>query len=76
MSEKFPRLTAKDIIKVVERHGFVLGRQSGSHRIYKDKQGKRVTIPFHRGKVLHPKVVKSILKDANLTLKELRKLLT
>jgi predicted RNA binding protein YcfA (HicA-like mRNA interferase family) len=57
------------------RVGFVLSRQSGSHRIYKNKDGKRVTVPFHANKILHPKVLKSILRDADLNEEKLRKLL-
>jgi len=70
-----PRLTAKEIIAVLMRVGFVLSRQSGSHRIYKNKDGKRVTVPFHANKILHPKVLKSILRDADLNEEKLRKLL-
>jgi predicted RNA binding protein YcfA (HicA-like mRNA interferase family) len=43
--------------------------------IYKNSAGKRATIPFHGAKVLHPKVLKSILRDAGLTLPDLEKLL-
>ncbi|MFH0796154.1 MAG: type II toxin-antitoxin system HicA family toxin [Candidatus Omnitrophota bacterium] len=43
--------------------------------MYKNREGKRVTVPFHSGKILHPKVLKSILKDANLAIKELKKLI-
>jgi predicted RNA binding protein YcfA (HicA-like mRNA interferase family) len=68
MTDKLPRVTAAEAIKVLERTGFFLTRQSGSHRIYKNKEGKRVTIPCHPGKVLHPKVLKSILRDADLTI--------
>jgi predicted RNA binding protein YcfA (HicA-like mRNA interferase family) len=71
MSPKTPRLTAKNIIAVVEKIGFVLVRQSGSHRIYKNSAGKRVTIPFHAGKILHPKILKSILRDAELNVENL-----
>jgi len=35
MSEKLPRVTAADAIKVLEQAGFFLSRQSGSHKIYK-----------------------------------------
>ena len=31
---KLPRMTARDIIAVLERAGFTLARQSGSHKIY------------------------------------------
>ena len=70
---KLPRLTANEIIKILEKKGFRLARQSGSHRIYKDENGKRVTVPYHAGKILHPKVLKSIAKDAEITDDELRK---
>ncbi len=72
---KLPRITAKEIIKVIESKGFKLVRQSGSHKIYKDSFGKRVTIPYHSGKILHPKLLKSILYDAGIEPNELKKLL-
>ena len=35
---------------------------------YKHKSsGKRVTVPYHAGKILHPKVLKNILADAGMT---------
>ena len=43
MSEKLPRVSANKVIKVLERMDFVLARQSGSHKIYKNKEGVRVT---------------------------------
>jgi predicted RNA binding protein YcfA (HicA-like mRNA interferase family) len=52
-----------------------LARQSGSHQIYKNAAGKRATVPFHTSKILHPKVLKSILLDADLSPEDLEKLL-
>lgn len=75
MSEKLPRVKAKEIIKVLEKLGFFLSRQSGSHKIYKNSLGKRVTIPFHTSKTLHPKILKSVLIDAEIDAKELKKIL-
>ena len=72
---KLPRLTAREIIAVLEKSGFSLARQSGSHMIYKDATGKRVTIPFHSSRILHPKVLKSILRDAELSVERLEELL-
>jgi predicted RNA binding protein YcfA (HicA-like mRNA interferase family) len=60
---------------VLEKAGFVLARQSGSHMIYKDNAGKRVTVPFHASKILHPKVLKSILRDADISVEKLNDLL-
>jgi predicted RNA binding protein YcfA (HicA-like mRNA interferase family) len=36
---KLPRLTAREIAAVLERIGFALTRQSGSHQIYKNAAG-------------------------------------
>jgi predicted RNA binding protein YcfA (HicA-like mRNA interferase family) len=68
-------MTAEEVIKVLERKGFWLVRQSGSHKIYKNEEGKRVTIPHHSGKTIHPKILKSILRDAGLTLEQLKEML-
>lgn len=64
---RLPRVTAAEVIGVLEKAGFSLARQSGSHKIYKNAAGRRVTVSFHAGKVLHPKLLKSILKDAGLS---------
>ena len=74
MTRKLPRISAGEVIKVLEKAGFFLARQSGSHKIYKNREGKRVTVPYHSGKILHPKVLSSILKDANLTPDEFEEL--
>ena len=72
MSERLPRLTAKEIIRVLEKHGFSLSRSSGSHHIFKNPAGKRVTVPVHSGKILHPKILSSILRDMELTTEQLK----
>jgi len=55
--------------------GFVLVRQSGSHKIYKNKEGSRVTVPYHSGKILHPKVLRSILRDVDLAVERFKELM-
>jgi predicted RNA binding protein YcfA (HicA-like mRNA interferase family) len=75
MPKELPRVTAKEITTALEKEGFTCVRQSGSHRIYKDAGGKRTTVPFHGNKILHPKVLKSILKDADISLERLNELL-
>jgi predicted RNA binding protein YcfA (HicA-like mRNA interferase family) len=75
MSEKLPRVTANEMIKIVEKLGFHFSRQSGSHKIYKNDEGKRVTIAYHSGKILHPKIVKSILVDVGISVDEFKKMM-
>ena len=72
MSWRLPRLTAGQIMRILERRGFVLSRSSGSHHIYKNAAGRRVTVPVHSGKTLHPKVLQSILRDMDMTADELK----
>jgi predicted RNA binding protein YcfA (HicA-like mRNA interferase family) len=70
-----PRVTAAQVIRVLEKRGFNLVRQSGSHQIYKDVSGKRATVPLHSRKILHPKILRNILSDAGLTEEEFIELL-
>ena len=66
MSPKNSRFTARQIIKIIESVGFSSSRQSGSHMIFHNKKGIRITIPKHGAKILHPKIVKNILRDAEV----------
>jgi predicted RNA binding protein YcfA (HicA-like mRNA interferase family) len=68
-------VTADEVMKVLERKGFSLARQSGSHKISRNQEGKRVTVPYHAGKIMHPKVLKSILRDAGLPAERFEELL-
>jgi len=75
LSEKLPRITAAKVIRVIEKRGFVCVRQSGSHKIYKNNEGVRITVPYHSGKIIHPKVLRKILNDAELTMEVFKELL-
>jgi len=43
--------------------------------IYKNAAGKRVTVPFHAAKTLHPKVLRNILRDADMSVERLEGML-
>jgi predicted RNA binding protein YcfA (HicA-like mRNA interferase family) len=73
---KLPALKAREVIRVLERLGFRLHHSSGSHRIYKNPATRRrAVIPFHASRDLNVKVLRSILKQANLAEDEFVKLL-
>lgn len=66
---KAPRWTAAEAERALLGSGFELLRSKGSHRIY-GKGMLRVTVPFHSGAVLHPKIIKQVLEaiqDSRLT---------
>jgi predicted RNA binding protein YcfA (HicA-like mRNA interferase family) len=41
--------------------GFLLARSRGSHRIYMRGE-RRIIVPFHTGRTLHPKIVKQVIR--------------
>ena len=61
---KLPRLKAQEAEKRLLKAGFTMVRSKGSHRIYR-KGDRRIIVPFHASKILHPKIVKQVLKTIN-----------
>jgi predicted RNA binding protein YcfA (HicA-like mRNA interferase family) len=56
---KLQQLTAKEAESLLLQAGFKLLRSKGSHRIYR-RLDIRIVVPFHSGKILHPKIVKQV----------------
>ena len=72
---KLPRVGGKETVEALLRAGFVIHRTRGSHYILKHPEtGLRVTIPYHR-RELAPKTLRSILKQAGLSIERFRELL-
>ena len=71
-----PRITATEAAGAIERDGWYRVRQTGSHAHYRHptKLGI-VTVPMHSGKTIPPHILQSILRQAGLTVEELRHLL-
>ena len=75
MSQRLPRVTADEAIHVIKQFDFQQVRQSGSHKIFRNPRGIRMTIPYHKGKTLHPKLVKAIARDLGISAEEFLELL-
>ena len=74
MSEKLPLLRPDELIKVLESLGFVHTRSSpGSHRRYCHADGRKTTVPVHKGKTIGRGLLRKILRDIKITPDELRK---
>jgi predicted RNA binding protein YcfA (HicA-like mRNA interferase family) len=72
---RLPSVNPINIIKVLEKKGFVLDRSKGSHRLYYNLDTKRrVVIPFHK-KDLPKGTLFEILKQAGINKEEFKKLL-
>lgn len=76
MSERLPRISSTEVLKVVKRLGFELDRQSGSHAVYYHS-GKRlrIVVPIHKKKIIKPKTLRGIIEDLEITVEEFKKLL-
>jgi len=63
---KIPSLTSEKLIKILLENGFVLDHQTGSHRVYFNRNTrKRVVVPYHK-RELPRGTLMSILKAAGL----------
>lgn len=72
---RLPRITGRQLVAALNRAGFKTVRIEGSHyHLFKTGAGL-VTIPVHAGETLSPRLVKSILRQAQLDLEELRQIL-
>ena len=73
---KLPRLTGKEVAKVVEKLGFIYSHTTGSHMVYKHLDGRRTTIPHHTGEDIGPGLLNKIIKkDLGITREEFMKYL-
>ncbi len=71
MSPKLPSLNARQLIAILNKHGFILDRQSGSHAVFIHPDGRRTTVPIHGKRDLGKGLVRQIMKDAGLTIDDL-----
>jgi len=76
VSPKLPALTAKEVVKLALKVGFLFDRQKGSHAVYyRASDGARIVVPMHAGKSIKPKTLAGILDDMGLSGEDVRKLL-
>lgn len=73
MPEPLPIITPQKLVRALTKAGFTFDHQTGSHRFYfhPKRPNKIITIPFHN-KDLKRKTLKSILKQAELSVEELK----
>ncbi|MBT4538777.1 addiction module toxin, HicA family [Candidatus Woesearchaeota archaeon] len=62
MSLKLPLLKAKKIIKVLQKLGFELKRQKGSHMFFSHGDGRTTVIPNHPTDVVDRGLLNKIVK--------------
>ena len=70
MNPQLPRITARELIAVLRKRGFLLVRSSGSHHVFRDAQGNRAVVPIHSGKTMRMGTLSGILRDADISIEE------
>ncbi|MDP2934940.1 MAG: type II toxin-antitoxin system HicA family toxin [Dehalococcoidia bacterium] len=76
MSPKLPRITAQELLRALQRDGWVIDRQRGSHvQLWNPAKEGLVTVAYHPGKIIKLKTLASVLKQAGWTVEDLGRLL-
>jgi predicted RNA binding protein YcfA (HicA-like mRNA interferase family) len=69
------RMRGKEVIRALERAGFVVIRVKGSHHILRHPDGRTTVVPVHSGEVIGPGLTREILKQCEMAAEELERLL-
>lgn len=73
---RLPRISGEDTRNALIRNGYRLSHSRGSHFYLLHPSGKSlVCVPVHGSRLLPPKTLRSILRQAGLTVDEFRKMI-
>ncbi|MFH1730688.1 MAG: type II toxin-antitoxin system HicA family toxin [Planctomycetota bacterium] len=71
MSPRLLALSAREIIHILEDHGFGLVRQSGSHAVFRHPDGRWTTVPIHGKRTIGRGLLRQIMRDADLSVDDM-----
>jgi predicted RNA binding protein YcfA (HicA-like mRNA interferase family) len=72
---RLPSLTGEKVIKALSKAGFQVLRQKGSHAYLKHPDGRITVVPVHKGETVGRGLLRTIMKDADLSREEFLSLL-
>ena len=64
-------LKPQEVCARLQRLGFLVVRQRGSHIQYRHADGRGTTVPMHKGRDISPTLLRQIAKDVGMTVEEL-----
>jgi predicted RNA binding protein YcfA (HicA-like mRNA interferase family) len=67
-------IRSEELVRILERLGFVRTHQKGSHATYRHPDGCRTVVPIHAGRDLPLGTLRKILRDIGLTPEEFERL--
>ncbi|MCL5012197.1 MAG: type II toxin-antitoxin system HicA family toxin [Patescibacteria group bacterium] len=65
--------TAEDVVRFLKDRGFIHNHTRGSHMYYVGRYGgsvRQVCVPFHAGRSIDPRVLKSIIRQSGVSQNE------
>lgn len=69
--KSLPALSSRKVVQALKSAGFVESRQKGSHLILiHSVRIARTVVPIHSGKTIKKPLLKAIIEDAKLSIKE------
>ena len=66
-------MTGREVIKVLQKHGYHLDHVSGSHHIMKKAGATSISVPVHGKKDLSIGTLRSIERDSEIQIRKQRK---
>ena len=72
MSRRLPARNARDVLKALNRAGFLVARRSESHHylIHENDPSRRVVVPVHGGRDLPRGLLRAIVRQSGLSVEE------
>jgi predicted RNA binding protein YcfA (HicA-like mRNA interferase family) len=70
-----PRITGNNLIRVLEVLGFAVIRVRGSHHFLRHTDGRGTVVPAHAGEIIGPGLLQKVLRDCQVSVEDLRRLL-
>jgi predicted RNA binding protein YcfA (HicA-like mRNA interferase family) len=71
MSKELPALRPREVVRILERAGFVQWRQRGSHRtLYRTSDRRALTVPIRFSKTVPKGTLRAIIGQAGMTTEE------
>ncbi len=68
---KIPAFKVKEVIKILEKVGFIKWRQKGSHlSMHRKKDNISLTVPIHFGRDVPKGTLRTIINQSGMTVEE------
>lgn len=71
---KLSPISARGLIKILEKQGLQVVHQKGSHVRLRHPDGRKTTVPLHSGENVGVGLLRKILRDVNISRDEFEKL--